>query len=1034
MFNSEMCPDWQDIKTISRNRLPSRSYFIPYESAAVCANDRTEARSGIKSKRFMLLNGMWDFKYYRSAVDVPEDFVTTDLGGKQEYVPSVWQAQGYEIWHYSNVNYPIPVLPPNVPTHNPVGIYKRRFTLPEGFKGMNVRISFLGVASAFHLYINSALVGYDQVSHMTGEFDITSFLRDGENEITVIVYKWCNGTYLEDQDFFRCNGIFRDVFLMAQPEKHIEDYSFSAHKNETLESFSANIEVKTSADCKIKAELRDASGETIYSGEKTSSEGCCGFSFVVEKPVLWNAEKPYLYDLFISADENEFIKQPVGFRSIEIINNIFTINGVAVKIRGVNRHDSHPFKGYAVDFDDIRKDLSLMKSLNVNAIRTSHYPNDPLLLRLADEMGLYIIDETDLETHGLSDWSYASKNPEWKAQYVDRAERMAERDKNHACVIIWSLGNESGYGENHDAMAEKIRGIVPGALIHYCEHRTKWDFHSRMYTSVEELRKIGSGEYYADMQDEYGYPGEYKKDDVKPFFLCEYAHSMGLGPGSFKEYWEAIYKYPRLMGGCVWEWCDHAVGHIGKDGAVTYTYGGDHGEYPNDGNFCVDGLVTPDRIPSTAALEMKQVYSPLTVEFCESCGKIRIINRLDFTDISEYTLLWELLKNGKKCAEGNFGRLALAPHAETTLDIPAEISGNAEYALNIRIIDNNAKPFLEKNHICAEHQVLLNRFVPNNVSRCAKTLTIDESSRFIKLSGESFTAVFNKADGTFSSYIFKGTELINQEPQLPSRRGLCRLPAGIKPNIWRPLTDNDVFLRDGINYGYDKLWQFVCSSELVSHDGSNAVIKADIKLASPMKDETFKATAEYTVTGCGEITVTETIEPRMEKLPYLPRFGVLFEMPSEFDKCEWYGRGPGESYPDVKLSTVLGVFGSEVRAMHSMYIRPQESGNRSDCRYAVVYNNKNTGLAIYGKAPFDFSAHRYTTDALCECKHYEDIPDMNLTQVSVDGFMSGIGSNSCGPFPLEEYRLDANKAYTFTFSVKGIDLSEKAPETLWNKQ
>ncbi|MBQ2882030.1 MAG: DUF4981 domain-containing protein, partial [Clostridia bacterium] len=566
--------------------------------------------------------------------------------------------------------------------------------------------------------------------------------------------------------------------------------------------------------------------------------------------------------------------------------------------------------------------------------------------------------------------------------------------------------------------------IIPEAKIHYCEHKTQYDVHSSMYTDPIMMEKIANHE----ATDCRTFHGENLLNDTAPFFLCEYAHSMGLGPGSFKEYWDVIYKYPRLMGGCVWEWCDHAVAHKHEDGTVTYTYGGDHGEYPHDGNFCVDGLVLPDRTPSTAALEMKQAYSPLTVELCEKCGKIKLINRLDFTDISEYELTWELLKNGKKVSEGKFENISIAPHEYAAVEVPAEISDDAEYALTIKVIDNRGKCYLEKDHICATHQILLNKYEPKADCVCDGQLTVEELPCCIKFAGENFTAKFSKADGTFESYIYNGKELINEEPQYPERRGLARFPAGIKPNVWRAKTDNENFDEKLLG----KLWQFVTKVRLISVDETQAKILVNMKLAAPTIDATAKVTAEFIVKGCGEITVTETIEPERPNMPEIPRFGILFEMPTEFDKCTWYGRGLNESYPDLKLSSVLGVFNSDVKDMHNYYIRPQESGNKSECRYAVVHDGE-TGFAIYSEMPFHFSAHRYTVDDLCGWNHADDVKDMGLTQVSVDGFMCGIGSNSCGPRPLKQYILDGNKAYKFSFKIKGIDLTKDSAEDYWDK-
>ncbi|MDF2686704.1 MAG: hypothetical protein K0S55_1886, partial [Clostridia bacterium] len=640
MLNVNAKPDWQNVNILSKNRLSSRSYFIPFQSVKACENDEIGSRFNIKSDRFLLLNGMWEFSYFQSVTELPENFLT-NLKGKLEYVPSTWQAQGYEKWHYSNVNYTIPVMPPFVPNHNPVGVYKRTFELPETFKDKIVKISFLGVSSSYHLYINGKEVGYSQVSHMTSEFNITPYITSGINEITVVVYKWCDGTYLEDQDFFRCNGIFRDVFLTAQPEINIDDFHFIAKKKDCLCNFDVNVKVKMSKNTNdVKITLKDKSDAVVYEEVKATDKKNAEFNFNIEKPLLWNAEQPNCYILYIShgkGNDFECVKHYVGFKDVEIKDSVFYINEQNIKIRGVNRHDSNPEKGYAVSFEDIKTDLMLMKKLNVNAIRTSHYPNDPLLYQLADILGLYIVDEADLETHGLKDpktghhdWSYLTKHPEWKAAFLDRVERMVQRDKNHPAIIIWSMGNESGIGENHYAMADYVRRTIPGAIVHYCEFMNLPEqLFSRMYTDPVSLEEYGKN----------------NDNDPRPFYLCEYAHSMGIGPGSFKEYWDIIYKYPRLMGGCVWEWCDHAVQHKDVGGKITYTYGGDSGEFPHDGNFCVDGLVLPDRIPSTAAWEMKQAYSPLRVELLNN--KLQISNKWDFLNISEFLITWALIKNGK---------------------------------------------------------------------------------------------------------------------------------------------------------------------------------------------------------------------------------------------------------------------------------------------------------------------------------------------------------------------------------------------------
>jgi len=1000
MLNINNTPDWCNLKVLSRNRQPSRSYFIPGEYKDIGPRSRSE----INPDNILLLNGLWKFRYFTSVADVPDDFVTADIGGKEETVPSVWQAQGYEKWHYTNANMPIPVDPPNVPNHNPCGIYKRQFEIPSSFKGKNVFLSFLGVASSYHVYINGQLVGYNQVSHMTGEFDVTGYLKDGLNDICVIVYKWCDGTYLEDQDFFRCNGIFRDVFLTAQPRARINDFLFTTKANSDYSVFTATVRVMTSEDMYVRINLSDKNGDTVAEYGKQSEKKCAEFVFDVEKPLLWNAETPNLYQLTIRAGD-DIAAHKVGFREFAIDKNgVFRVNGTAVKCRGVNRHDSHPAKGYAVSFEDILNDLTIMKNLNVNTIRTSHYPNDPLLLMLADEMGFYVVDEADLETHGLFDWSYASKNPDWHDAYVDRADRMVQRDKNHACIIMFSLGNESGYGDNHMAMAKHIRETVPNVLVHYCENKELFDVESTMYPSVEGLESQG-------------------KDtaDKRPYFMCEYAHAMGLGPGSLKEYWETIYKYPRLMGGCVWEWCDHAVEHRDENGNITYTYGGDHGEFPNDGNFCCDGLVYPDRRLSTAALEMRQAYTPLNASYCRECGRIKFINRRDFTNISEYTVKWVALIDGEETASGVFENLDIAPHATEALDIPYVPEKDGEYVLNIYVEDNRGLNGVTKGNLCSAESLVIKPAIQCvcSTDNTAK-LDMTESERYINISGDGFEITFDKADGTVSGYKAFDTEFINAEPQYPARRGLCRLPAGIKPNTWFAPNDNRRFTEESRHFGADKLWHHIDNAVVVSNNGREIVIRVTGSLAGAMRPVILGTELTYTVSACGSIKVNVKYEQRRSENISFQKFGTAFEMPKEFENIEWYGRGAGESYPDLTLSTVLGIYSDKVRNMHEPYLRPQESGNRFETRWMKIKNSKGIGLFIKSEIPFSFSAHHYTDDDLVSWKHREDITEMDFTRVNIDGFITGIGSDSCGPGPMDKYLLKINGTKEFSFTIKPI--------------
>lgn len=982
-YNFNSVPDWQNINVISRNRCPSRSYFIPFGSENECRRaDIVCDRSELCSGRFLLLSGDWEFKYYRSIAEVPEDFVSGDLNGDTVTVPSVWQAGGYEPWHYTNVDYPIPLNPPCVPNHNPCGVYKRSFVLPESFSGLRVRISFLGVASSFHFFVNGQFAGYDQVSHMTGEFDISDLITPGQNEICVIVYKWCDGTYLEDQDFFRCNGIFRDVFLLAQQPDGIDDVWFRTEGNKAFVTVST-----LSSDPSVI--LEDAEGRTVFSGTGKYCE------FDVDSPVFWNAEKPYLYTLYVCAG-GEWTKQHVAFRDIHTSDGQFFVNSVPVKFRGVNHHDSHPEKGYAVSFADNLKDLKLMKELNVNAIRTSHYPNDPLLYSIADKLGFYVVDEADLETHGFcsyGDWSYLSDSPDWTHQYVDRAERMVSRDKNHPCVVIWSLGNESGYGRNHDAMASKIRSMIPGAVIHYCENREKFDIESTMYPSIEHLEQMAV------------------KADARPFFMCEYAHSMGLGPGSFKEYWETIYKYPRLMGGCVWEWCDHGVAQKDSDGNVYYTYGGDHGEFPHSSNFCCDGLVRPDRVPSTAAWEMKQAYSPVSVSLDNA--KIRIVNHLDFTDISEYKINWALLKNGVECDSGAFEGISVEPHGTVYVDVPVSIEEyDGEYFLNLDISNIDG--------LRGSYQLYLGGKLPaESITTC--NIDVTETSRYIDVSpadGDSFRIRYSKFDGGISSIIYDGRETLKQGYRYEQEKGLVPVPYGFKPAVWRAPTDNDHILNGARGHWLDRSWSNIESSQIISLSKDSVTIRSVNNLGPAARRPIYKIITTYTITGDGTIAVNVLYEPLSTDKYIVPRLGLCFEMASEYDYSEWYGLGPGENYPDLKLSCRIGRYGKSVSDMHDLYVRPQESGCRCETRWARITENDGNGIEISSEVPFAFSSHRYTVEALERCRHSIDLKDMDLTQVIIDGFVTGVGSGSCGPATRPEYCVMSDEIHEFSFMIR----------------
>lgn len=1010
MLNVNALPDWQNLSVLSKNRLPSRSYFIPYEGEAECLSapffcDRRE----ITSKRFMLLNGLWNFSYFRSVAFLPENFF--DLDGKEEEVPSVWQAQGYEDWQYVNIDYPFPVNPPEIPNHNPVGVYGRKFTVPAEFKGKTVKINFLGVASSFHVYVNRKEVGYGQVSHSTNEYDITEYLNfEGENELCVVVYKWCEGSYLEDQDCFRLNGIFRDVFLIAQPKVHIVDYFFRAEKKDDLSLFGVSVDAALSDDAEIRLKLISPDGKVVEEKKAFTENKKTTFVFDVERPELWNAENPKNYTLLLSVgsgDEAEALKQAVGFKCAEIKNSTLYLNGVLIKIKGVNRHDSDPFLGYAVPFEHIKKDLLLIKSLNCNTVRTSHYPNDPNLVAMANFYGLYIVSEADLETHGFRDpgngeldWNVLSKHPDWKNAYLDRLDKMLERDKNNPCVLFWSMGNESGEGDNIDAMIEYTKKRIPGALVHYCEKKdVNAQIYSFMYPEFAQVEEFGIN----------------KNNDPSIYFMCEYAHSMGIGPGSFKEYWDLIYKYPRLCGGCVWEWCDHAKGVKQHDGTVRWLYGGDNNDYPNNNNFCCDGIVLPDRTLSTGAYEMKEAYAPFRVTL--DGGKLTVKNVLDFTSSDGFVFKWTYTEKGEIKESGNI-ELSIPAHGEETVSLPVKSDMNSEYsAFDISFVSKEDNEY--KGHtsflLSSEYKEEKESEIP---------LTIEENASYINFSGEDFSMKFSRFDGTFISYKYKGTELLKDGYvdgwDLKKPKGTILLTRGPRINLWRPLTDNDMFIRQVNDYTAENLWEKVSSAVITERKRNYAKIQVNGFIAAPLHTPVYYFAQTFTVFGDGRVDVTSSIKPyRKENLPFLPRFGLRFDMPADFESVTWLGLGDRENYSDFKLSAHYGLFNKKVSEMNDAYIKPQESGSRSECRFVRILNADGVGFELRGER-LNFSARHTTIEELDNCDHSFEVRDFDLTEICVDGFMSGLGSNSCGPRPLPGYILEGNKEYSFTVSFKGI--------------
>ncbi len=1009
MINAKITfPDWQDINTLQKNRLPARSYFIPFGSETDAIAYSPSSRENIKSNSFLLLNGVWDFAYLDTVSKIPSGFPSSgctkyDLSFTKETVPHTWQSSYYEPHFYVNNRFPFPVNKPLVPFENPVGLYQKTFILSELFKFENVILTFLGVSSSFHVYINSKEVGYSEGSHLPSEFDVTNFLQKGENSITCIVYKWCNGSYLECQDMFRCNGIFRDVYLTGESDNRIWDYSldikpatdeFAGYLDERDFIINLDTDIKSVSDYFVTVKLFGSSLNEIITESKRN---CGNFKLTVKNPKLWSSEHPYLYKLLITlCDEYknpiEFVARDFGFKTISIDDGIFKINNTPIKIKGVNRHDSTPVTAYVVTFDNLKKDIMLMKDFNVNTVRTSHYPNDPVFLELCDKHGLYVIDECDLETQGALHIEEGedcfSDDPAWAHNYIDRMTRMVQRDKNCTCIIMFSPGNEAGFGRNFDEMYKVSKGICPKIPVLYegFFHRTKagFDVISSMYPNVDTL--IDYGENHTD----------------KPFFMCEYLHSMGLGPGGFDEYWEQIYKYPNLLGGCVWEWCDHVA--IGKNG--KYLYGGESGEYIHDSNFCIDGLFYPDRTPSSAAFAMKHAYRSIITNYDNGIMAIR--NTMSFTCFETSSLKWELICDGVIIQCGIFNDFRIAPLSKIEIpisDFNLSLISAGKYYLTIITT--------QENNIIDKDQFFILNVPKENIdnSKTFPSLNICEDQYYFVIKGHNFEYTISKYSGTFTGLKKDQIEYLYQGKS-DSHRFVA---PGPQINIYRAPTDNDMYIKnEWLKSNYQMLWTFIdCWESSASESGFLVTFKGN--LSAPSANPIFDIKIGICVKNSGEIIISPIITPLKSDLPYLPRFGMKMIMSNNFQSVEYCGLGDRENYPDFSSHNTIGIYNCNVDEMRENYIKPQESGNRGCCTYAKL-SNRSSSILFTGE-DFNFNTSNYSIKDLSEKKHNYDLVKFDYVEVFVDGFMSGIGSNSCGPLPIEKYLVKSEKM-EFQYSIK----------------
>ena len=984
-----------DFSAFEENKLPARSYFIPFSSEAKI--DNTDYKNErYNSDRVVLLSGEWDFAYFDKLSNVPKSFDTDSVKFDKLNVPSTWQRNGYDQIAYINTRYPFPKKPPHIPWDVAVGIYRKKVNLVKTPRQI---ISFLGVAGAMALYVNGRYAGYSEGSHNTAEFDITSFVSDGENEIVVANYKWCNGTYLECQDMFRENGIFRDVYIINQQESFINDFLLRPKKNaDGTYNLDISVDGAFSKGCAL-----EVSADGLFS--VTLTDGKAKIESIT--PNEWTAETPNLYEVRIAVKDGEntveAIRTYIGFKDVKINGEVFLFNGKAIKMLGVNHHDTHMTKGYAVSLDDLELDIKLMKEYNCNSVRTSHYPPEPVFLTMCDIYGLYVVDEADIETHGFYAVPHSTYNPnrlsndiKWASHYLDRVKRMYERDKNHPSVTMWSLGNESGGHKCQDVCYDFLKKVNPEIPVHYegaiRSKRWAYDVVSRMYGTPDLMRKILKGTAGS----------KYKG---KPFFQCEYAHAMGNGPGGLEEYMKLFYSSEQFMGGCIWEWADHSV--YDENAEYKWTYGGDHNEPIHDGNFCVDGLFYPDRRPSNGALEMKACYRPIRAEYIDD-GVFELQNTRYFKDSADIEISYVIIKNGEACESGNITDV-LAPITKKKIKINSSLLSEKSEDIFVNFIYKDKNDGRE----IAVEQVTVSLAKVKEKTVCSNAQINDSNDKII-VSFDSGKALFDKKKGLVS-YKLDGKEYLNQNP-LDKQNGFV-------PHIYRGRLDNDQYMVIFWKIiGLDRSKAKLVSCKVKNINGEKCVSTV-YHFVTRGIFVLAKSEVNYFFEKTGKMRMTASLKKVCPLTDQLPRFGVHAEFPKDFESVWYYGRGPVENYSDFKEHSPVGIYSTTVSKMAHKYIKPQDSGNRGDVRYGIIKNGNSVGFKFSSvDKHFNFNANHFTLGQLKTAKHIEDLPDTDTTFAAIDGFVRGTGSGSCGPIPSKEHQIKFG--YTspleYTFEVEPL--------------
>jgi len=1016
--------DWENPEITAIGTEPAHSTLMPFQDAG-------SAQKGIREKSdfFLLLNGPWKFHWVRRPADRPVGFFKPDYdvkGWKEIAVPGNWQFQGYDIPIYLNMPYPFKKDPPNIQAEfNPVGSYRREFEVPERWAGRQVFLHFDGVESAFYVWVNGEKVGFSKDSRTPAEFNISKHLKKGPNLLAVEVYRWSDGSYLECQDFWRLSGIFRDVYLFSTPSVHMRDLEIVSDFDPSFQNATLRVTARvrnygqTSVKQRVvEAHLFDRDGNAVGAsplmvGESPylapGSEAIVQMKAIIEHPALWTAETPHLYTLVMELKDEkgltvEFEQSRIGFRSVVVRDGQLLVNGQPILIKGVNRHEHDPDLAHYITMESMEKDVRLMKASNINTVRTCHYPNTPAWYELCDRYGLYVIDEANIESHGMgySPEVTLANRPEWKRAHLDRIERMVERDKNHPSVIIWSMGNEAGDGTNFEAGAEWIRRRDPRRPVHYerAGRRPHTDIYCPMYAGIAELV-----EYATTKQD-------------RPLIMCEYAHSMGNSTGNLQDYWDVIERSDQLQGGCIWDWVDQGYRKETADGRAFWAYGGDFGDTLTDGNFCCNGLVLPDRSVTPKLMEVKKVYQCVGFRAVDLLkGKIAVKNKFFFTNLRNYEFTWEVLQDGKPFQTGKLGQIDVEPRTTFDVVLPYRINTpapSAEYHLVVRAALRSATEWAPKGHEIASEQFALamKRDEEPVDAKTLAALTVEEKDSMVTVAGEIFRLTFDLRTTAMQSFTWKGVELIERGPE---------------PHFWRAPTDNDfgnkmpercaVWRRAGEHRKLDRY-----AVERVSP----GVVRLTMTLS--LLDVGSSWTSTYTVLGSGDVIVDNRFDPGGVQLPELPRLGMTMNIPKSFDRVDWFGRGPQENYSDRKTAAFVGVYGGNVKDQVEPYVSPQENGYRTDVRWVALTDKRGGGLLAVGMPLLGFSALPYTAEDLTQktrgSMHPVDLKERPFVAVNLDDRQMGVGGDdSWGAKPHPQYQIPP-RPYSYSMRLRPFTKDE----------